>query len=182
MLHGLGLGFGNLTATAENLPPGCEEEKLPEAAEIFVKAASNCFGKLCGHCCCPCCIQTCSRMNDQSAIVLTQLCGALACLGCFSCCELCCSGHDWRSLLFWTWLTIGLDYDILTLTILVYFNVESLTWQLPLHQVQERRSFCTYCLFKPQSPTSNSIIFLTRVYMIIVCFRFVFPWTCSSKV
>ncbi|KAG5547012.1 hypothetical protein RHGRI_012889 [Rhododendron griersonianum] len=94
MLRSLGLGFGNLTATAENLSPGCEEEKLPEAAEIFVKAASNCCGKLCGRCCCMCCIQTCSRMNDQCAIVLTQLCGAIACLGCFSCCELCCSGND----------------------------------------------------------------------------------------
>lgn len=96
MLRSLGLGFGNLTATAENLSPGYEEEKLPEAAEIFVKAASNCCGKLCGRCCCMCCIQTCSRMNDQCAIVLTQLCGAIACLGCFSCCELCCSGKDWR--------------------------------------------------------------------------------------
>ncbi|KAF7142694.1 hypothetical protein RHSIM_Rhsim05G0005400 [Rhododendron simsii] len=94
MLRSLGLGFGNLTATAENLSPGYEEEKLPEAAEIFVKAASNCCGKLCGRCCCMCCIQTCSRMNDQCAIVLTQLCGAIACLGCFSCCELCCSGKD----------------------------------------------------------------------------------------
>ncbi|KAI8553301.1 hypothetical protein RHMOL_Rhmol05G0004300 [Rhododendron molle] len=94
MLRSLGLGFGNLTATAENLSPGCEEEKLPEAAEIFVKAASNCCGKLCGRCCCMCCIQTCSRMNDQCAIALTQLCGAIACLGCFSCCELCCSGND----------------------------------------------------------------------------------------
>lgn len=96
MLRSLGLGFGNLTATAENLSPGCEEEKLPEAAEIFVKAASNCCGKLCGRCCCMCCIQTCSQMNDQCAIVLTQLCGVIACLGCFSCCELCCSGNDWR--------------------------------------------------------------------------------------
>ncbi|XP_058214944.1 uncharacterized protein LOC131326249 isoform X3 [Rhododendron vialii] len=94
MLRSLGPGFGNLTATAENLSPGCEEEKLPEAAEIFVKAASNCCGKLCGRCCCMCCIQNCSRMNDQCAIVLTQLCGAIACLGCFSCCELCCSGND----------------------------------------------------------------------------------------
>ena len=94
MLRSLGTGFGNLTATVENTPPGSEGEKLPEAAEIFVKAASNCCGRLCNHCCCLCCIQTCSRMNDQCAIALTQLCGALACLGCFYCCEACCSGHD----------------------------------------------------------------------------------------
>ncbi|XP_057468021.1 uncharacterized protein LOC130757278 isoform X1 [Actinidia eriantha] len=94
MLRSLGTGFGNLTATVENTPLGSEGEKLPEAAEIFVKAASNCCGRLCNHCCCMCCIQTCSRMNDQCAIALTQLCGALTCLGCFYCCEACCSGHD----------------------------------------------------------------------------------------
>ncbi|KAA8534761.1 hypothetical protein F0562_029797 [Nyssa sinensis] len=94
MLQILGVGFGNLTATAENIHPGSEETKLPEAAEVFAKAASNCCGKLCGHCCCMCCINTCSRMNDQCAIVLTQLCGALACFGCMSCCEVCCSGQD----------------------------------------------------------------------------------------
>ncbi|XP_052200302.1 uncharacterized protein LOC127806815 isoform X2 [Diospyros lotus] len=94
MLRSLGIGFGNLTATAENIIPGSEGEKVPEAAEIFVKAASNCFGRLCGHCCCMCCISTCSRINDQCAIAITQFCGALACLGCFSCCDACCSGHD----------------------------------------------------------------------------------------
>ncbi|XAR67208.1 hypothetical protein NMG60_11013685 [Bertholletia excelsa] len=94
ILRSLGIGFGNLTATAENITPGSEGEKLPEAAEILVKAASNCCGKLCGHCCCMCCINTCSRMNDQCAIALTQFCGALACLGCFTCCEACCGGDN----------------------------------------------------------------------------------------
>ncbi|KAK2982220.1 hypothetical protein RJ640_009152 [Escallonia rubra] len=95
VLQNLEVGFGNLIATAENTPPGSNEPKLPEAAEIFVRAASNFCGKLCGYCCCMCCIQTCSRMNDQCAIALTQLCGALACLGCFVCCEACCcGGHD----------------------------------------------------------------------------------------
>uniref|UniRef100_A0A5B7AJY8 Putative inter alpha-trypsin inhibitor, heavy chain 4 n=1 Tax=Davidia involucrata TaxID=16924 RepID=A0A5B7AJY8_DAVIN len=94
MLRSLGVGFGNLTATAENIPPGFEEPKLPDAAEIFVKAASNWCGKICSHCCCMCCINTCSRINDQCAIALTQLCGALACFGCISCCEACCSGND----------------------------------------------------------------------------------------
>ncbi|CAK7352408.1 unnamed protein product [Dovyalis caffra] len=45
-LRNLGVGFGNLTATAENLRPGAEESKLPEAAEIIIKAASNCCGRM----------------------------------------------------------------------------------------------------------------------------------------
>ncbi|XP_073155406.1 uncharacterized protein [Henckelia pumila] len=94
VLNNIGFGFGNIDATKENIPPGSSDTKLPEAAEIFIKATSNCCGRLCGHCCCPCCIQMCSRMNDQCAIVLTQLCGALACLGCYACCEACCGGHD----------------------------------------------------------------------------------------
>ncbi|XP_073317941.1 uncharacterized protein [Primulina huaijiensis] len=93
VLNNVGLGFGNIDATKENIPPGSSDTKLPEAAEIFIKATSNCCGRLCGHCCCPCCIQMCSRMNDQCAIVLTQLCGALACLGCYACCEACCGGQ-----------------------------------------------------------------------------------------
>ncbi|XP_047338506.1 uncharacterized protein LOC124942125 [Impatiens glandulifera] len=97
LLRSLGVGFGNLTATMEDrllLEAGEEdEEKLPEAAEIFVKAASNCCGSLCNMCCCVCGVQACSNLNDQCAIVLTQLCGALACLGCFACCEACC-GDD----------------------------------------------------------------------------------------
>ncbi|KAH9652767.1 VWFA domain-containing protein [Citrus sinensis] len=46
MLQNLGIGFGDLTATAENFPPGSEIPKLPEVAEIFVKAASNCCSTL----------------------------------------------------------------------------------------------------------------------------------------
>ncbi|XP_073308221.1 uncharacterized protein [Primulina huaijiensis] len=96
VLNNIGLGFGNIDATKENIPPGSSNTKLPEAAEFFIKATSNCCGKLCSHCCCLCCIQMCSRsqMNDQCAIVLTQLCGVLACLGCYACCEVCCVGHD----------------------------------------------------------------------------------------
>ncbi|XP_038878512.1 uncharacterized protein LOC120070725 [Benincasa hispida] len=85
-----GVGFGNLEATSDNTPLGIGEKK-PEAAEIFVKAASNCCGNLCSYCCCPCCIQACSRMNNQCAIALTQLCTAFACFCCFECClEMCC--------------------------------------------------------------------------------------------
>ncbi|XP_031382013.1 inter-alpha-trypsin inhibitor heavy chain H3 [Punica granatum] len=95
VLRNLCVGFGNLQATNENVPPGAEQVKLPEAAEILVKAASNCCGKIFTHCCCMCCIQCCSRLNDQFVIVLTQLCSALACLGCFECCtQICCGGHD----------------------------------------------------------------------------------------
>ncbi|XP_071911244.1 uncharacterized protein [Coffea arabica] len=90
----LGVGFGNLTATADNIPPGSDETKPPEAAELIVKAASNCCGKLCDYCCCMCCIKVCSRLNDQCAVVLTQLCGSLACLGCYTCCGACCPGQD----------------------------------------------------------------------------------------
>ncbi|XP_038712299.1 uncharacterized protein LOC120006353 isoform X2 [Tripterygium wilfordii] len=95
LLRSLSIGFGNLTATVENVPPGFEEPRLPEAAEIFVKAASNCCNSMCNRCCCMCCIQCCSKMNDQCAIALTQLCAALACFGCFECCSaICCSGGD----------------------------------------------------------------------------------------
>lgn len=93
-MHKLGIGFGNLSATAENTRPGCEEKSPPDAGEIFVKAASNCCGNLFDHCCCMCCIQCCSRLNNQCAIALTQLCGALACLGCAACCDAC-GGQDW---------------------------------------------------------------------------------------
>ncbi|KAI3447228.1 hypothetical protein Pfo_003893 [Paulownia fortunei] len=95
VLHNTGLGFGNLSATAENIPPGSGDAKPPEAVEVFLRGASNCCGKLCNHCCCMCCIQMCTRINDQCAILLTQLCGALACLGCYTCCcDLCCGGQD----------------------------------------------------------------------------------------
>ncbi|KAF2287114.1 hypothetical protein GH714_038273 [Hevea brasiliensis] len=46
LLPNLCVGFGNLTATAENIPPGAEETKLPEAAEIIIRAASNCCGRM----------------------------------------------------------------------------------------------------------------------------------------
>lgn len=95
LLRHIGLGFGNLSATVENILPGCEEVKLPEAAEKFVMAASNCCNKVCGACCCMCCIQACSRINNQCAILLTQIVTSFACLGCISCCELCCSAQEW---------------------------------------------------------------------------------------
>ncbi|PON66009.1 von Willebrand factor, type A [Parasponia andersonii] len=96
-LQSMCVGFGNLTATGDNIPPGCEEPKLPEAAEMIVKAASSCCGNSFKHCCCMCCIQCCSRMNDQCAILLAQICTGLACFGCLDCCvSLCCSDSDGR--------------------------------------------------------------------------------------
>ncbi|XVF25240.1 hypothetical protein REPUB_Repub13aG0196200 [Reevesia pubescens] len=86
----LGIGFGNLTATAKNIPPGTEEPKSPEGAEILVKAVSNCCSMLLDRCCCMCFIQACSVMNNQCSIVFSQLCTALACFECLNCCyELC---------------------------------------------------------------------------------------------
>ncbi len=97
MLGSLCIGFGDLNATAENTPPGSEKSKLPEAADIFVQATSNCCANLCSYCCCMCCIQIGSRMNNQCAIGITQLCTALACIGCFECCaNVCCAGSDGR--------------------------------------------------------------------------------------
>ncbi|XP_061361590.1 uncharacterized protein LOC133305393 isoform X2 [Gastrolobium bilobum] len=93
LLPHLGIGFGNLTATAENTPPG-SESNLPEVAEIF-KAATNCCETLFSYCCCMCCIQCCSRINNQCATALTQLCIGLGCFGCLTCCtEICCSGNE----------------------------------------------------------------------------------------
>ncbi|XP_031274089.1 inter-alpha-trypsin inhibitor heavy chain H3 [Pistacia vera] len=95
-LQSLGIGFGDLIATTENIPPGAEEAKLPEVAEIFVKVASNCCSSMANKCCCMCCIQCCSNLNDRFVILLTQVCTALACFGCLECCSICCSGSDGR--------------------------------------------------------------------------------------
>ncbi|XVF88913.1 hypothetical protein PTKIN_Ptkin19aG0089000 [Pterospermum kingtungense] len=96
LLQSLSVGFGDLIATAENIRPGSEEQKLPEAAEMFIKATSNCCGQMCKRCCCcMCCIRCCSKMNDQCATALAQLCTALACFGCLDCCSnLCCAGEE----------------------------------------------------------------------------------------
>ncbi|XP_058757521.1 uncharacterized protein LOC131630796 isoform X2 [Vicia villosa] len=95
LLPKLGIGFGNLTATAENTPPGAEDTKLPDGAEIFVKAATACCGSLCNHCCCMCCIQVCTKMNNQCATAFSQLCIGLGCYGCLSCCsDICCAGNE----------------------------------------------------------------------------------------
>ncbi|GLT98803.1 hypothetical protein SLE2022_162830 [Rubroshorea leprosula] len=92
LLPSLSIGFGNLEATAENIHLCHEEPKLPGVAKKCRKAASNCCGKLGNNCCCMYCIDCCSKMNDQCAILIAQLCIALSCLGCAECCSICCSG------------------------------------------------------------------------------------------
>ncbi|XP_048130555.1 uncharacterized protein LOC115734192 isoform X2 [Rhodamnia argentea] len=89
LLGSLGKGFGNLTATAKNIPPGAEE-KQSDTANVLVKAASNCCSKLLDRICCMCFIRTCSYVNDRCVVALTQLCTGLACFGCIDCCfDLC---------------------------------------------------------------------------------------------
>uniref|UniRef100_A0A1D1Z528 Inter-alpha-trypsin inhibitor heavy chain H2 n=2 Tax=Anthurium amnicola TaxID=1678845 RepID=A0A1D1Z528_9ARAE len=93
LVGGITLGFGDVIATAENLPPGFRGVKLPEPNSY--KMAVDCCNNLANCCCCMCCIQTCSRLNDQCVIIMTQLCTALSCFACIECCaELCCSGSD----------------------------------------------------------------------------------------
>lgn len=100
LLPSLGIGFGNLTATAENTPPGSEEARLPDGAEMFVKAATDCCGTFCHYFCCMCCIQVCTKINNQCATAFTQLCVGLGCYSCFSCCcsEICCccGSESWK--------------------------------------------------------------------------------------
>ncbi|XP_020549348.1 inter alpha-trypsin inhibitor, heavy chain 4 isoform X1 [Sesamum indicum] len=89
VLRNNGLGFGNLTATEENIVPGFSAPKPPEAGDAYIKGASRCCSWLCNHRCCWCCMGVCSRMNNECANLMTQVCGALACLGCYSCCDSC---------------------------------------------------------------------------------------------
>ncbi|CAL5195774.1 unnamed protein product [Lathyrus oleraceus] len=87
-LGGLSHGFGDLKATAENLPPATKEAKPSEG--LLGKAASTCCGKVANTCCCMCLLQTCSLVNDSCTIVCTQICAALACFELIKCCiELC---------------------------------------------------------------------------------------------
>ncbi|KAK1408536.1 hypothetical protein QVD17_40396 [Tagetes erecta] len=81
VLHHLGLGFGNMDATYENIPPGFRPPTVNQT-EKLAKKAGNCCADVFGKCCCMCCIQGCSKINNQCSVVLTQLCGALTCSGC----------------------------------------------------------------------------------------------------
>ncbi|GJN33066.1 hypothetical protein PR202_gb21627 [Eleusine coracana subsp. coracana] len=93
-LHGIKLGFGDKDATKENLVTGFEDIRPPEKLQILNKAA-GCCSSLADCLCCMCCINACNRMNDQCAILMAQVCAALACLGCYECCaEVCCGGSE----------------------------------------------------------------------------------------
>ncbi|KAK1360310.1 Inter alpha-trypsin inhibitor, heavy chain 4 [Heracleum sosnowskyi] len=81
---GMGIGFGDLTATNKGLSPGSEELKLHESK--LMKAASNIQERLVDRCCCMCFIQACSQVNDRCTIAFTQLCTGLAYFQCLSCC------------------------------------------------------------------------------------------------
>ncbi|KAK1301889.1 hypothetical protein QJS10_CPB12g01809 [Acorus calamus] len=87
------IGFGDVTATIENIPAGYGEAKPPEAAEVLIKAVS-CCNRIADCCCCMCCIQICNKMNDQCVTTLTQLCTALSCFACVECCADVCCGSD----------------------------------------------------------------------------------------
>ncbi|XP_020697533.1 uncharacterized protein LOC110110411 isoform X1 [Dendrobium catenatum] len=90
LVHYVTLGFGNQIATVENIPPGSEEPRDPNAFAVLGKAVSCCNG-FCDCFCCFCLIKTCSKMSDQCLIVLTQLCSALSCFACSECCvQVCC--------------------------------------------------------------------------------------------
>ncbi|XP_077236398.1 uncharacterized protein LOC143877948 isoform X2 [Tasmannia lanceolata] len=90
LLRGLNVGFGNVTATMENLPTGFGESDLLES-EIAIAKALQCCSRMADCCCCLCCVKMCSKLNSQCVIALTQLCTALSCFGCLSCCvALCC--------------------------------------------------------------------------------------------
>ncbi|KAK9075939.1 hypothetical protein SSX86_004269 [Deinandra increscens subsp. villosa] len=82
VLHHFGLGFGNIVATYENVPPGFGPQ-APTQTEMLARVAGNCCGDVFGKCCCMCCIQACSKINNQCSVVLTQICGALTCSTCF---------------------------------------------------------------------------------------------------
>ena len=94
-LRNLGIGFGDMNATAENISPGPVEPRPLDSAEMMVQAASNFCSKICRCCWRSCCIKMCPKMNNQCSIFLTQLCAALTicgCRGCFQCCqETCCA-------------------------------------------------------------------------------------------
>ncbi|CAD5193416.1 unnamed protein product [Musa acuminata subsp. malaccensis] len=81
-------GFGNVIATKENRPTGFAEAKEHETFEIYHKAV-GCCNRIACCCCCPCCIKTCSKLNDQLVIAMAQLCTALSCLACSECCTEC---------------------------------------------------------------------------------------------
>ncbi|CAH9098837.1 unnamed protein product [Cuscuta epithymum] len=85
-LQEIGVGFGNIKATMENLPSGAVERKLSDAA-VLGAAAASCCNKVIGRCCCMCLLHFCSKLSDRCMISFTQLCTALACFECLNVCS-----------------------------------------------------------------------------------------------
>ncbi|XP_026450279.1 von Willebrand factor A domain-containing protein 5A-like isoform X2 [Papaver somniferum] len=92
LLRSLGYGFGSIKATAENVFPRFGDPLFPDSAsDPITKAASTFCAQYCHCCCCMCLIRTCSHVNNQCAVVLSQFITALTCFGCLECCvDLCC--------------------------------------------------------------------------------------------
>nr|XP_043626176.1 von Willebrand factor A domain-containing protein DDB_G0292028-like [Erigeron canadensis] len=88
----ISVGFGNLKATATNLPPGIENEKLTRAATIVMNAASSFYGVVASSGCWRCLSEL---KNSQCFLAIAQLCTAFACLEFLDCCcDLCDSCMD----------------------------------------------------------------------------------------
>ncbi|KAJ9559758.1 hypothetical protein OSB04_004918 [Centaurea solstitialis] len=64
----LNIGFGNLIATVENLPPGIEELQLSETTGKVMQTASCCWTIFRDKFCCKCFIRTCGQCNIWSPI------------------------------------------------------------------------------------------------------------------
>ncbi|ONM59595.1 inter-alpha-trypsin inhibitor heavy chain-related [Zea mays] len=93
-IYGLKLGFGNKDATRENLITGFGDMN-PAEKSVMLQKGSGCCSRVADCLCCMCCIKACNRMNDQCAVLMAQICAALACLGCYECCaEVCCGGSE----------------------------------------------------------------------------------------
>eukprot|EP00262_Sarcandra_glabra_P016483 TRINITY_DN5394_c0_g2_i1.p1 TRINITY_DN5394_c0_g2~~TRINITY_DN5394_c0_g2_i1.p1 ORF type:complete len:674 (+),score=88.97 TRINITY_DN5394_c0_g2_i1:271-2022(+) len=88
LLHGSAIGFGNVSATKENIPTIFGE--ADSSGDTCGKALVYCCNKLCDFCCCMCCIRMCSHMDDQCGIILTQLCAGAVVYSCILCCTECC--------------------------------------------------------------------------------------------
>ncbi|PWA75450.1 von Willebrand factor, type A [Artemisia annua] len=86
VLDNLGLGFGNVIATIENILPGFGP-RPPTQAEKLARVTGNCCLDMFGRCCCMSCLQACSKINNQCSVVLTQVCGFVTCFGCCQCWE-----------------------------------------------------------------------------------------------
>lgn len=88
-LPNLGMGFGDLKKTVENLAPGVRVKEL-DTTEMIFKTATGCCSQVVERMCCMCFIKTFSNMSNQCVITLSQICAALSCCECLECCyDLC---------------------------------------------------------------------------------------------